>query len=583
VSGDKDLMQLVGDGVQLLKPRHDLKGEVELLDAEGVRRALGVPPEKVRDYLALVGDPVDNIPGVPGIGEITARKLLEEHGSLPAVLERAPQIKSKRVREALLEHRDLAILSYELVRLETAPLPRDPDPLERCVWREPDWDRVRELFEELEFRSLLRELGLERELKPKEPTQGPEVAVEIVRTREQLERLLERLDHAQEVSLDLEATSGDELTARIAGIALAFEPGRGVYVPLRPAEGSSEDGLPPELVLEALKPRLEGGRLGVVGQNLKYDYKLLKRFGVELKRIAFDSMLAGYLLDPEGRKDLSELAWRYLGHGVRKFKELGVANVGELPLDRAAEYAAADAEVVLRLKEAMLPKLKDEGLERLLQEVELPLIPVLAHMELNGILLDPRVLEEQAKELEIYLEQLKQELIQLAGREFNPNSPKQVAHILFDVLRLPVLKRTKTGPSTDATVLEQLAAQTQHPFPEKLLAYRELEKLLNTYVKKLPEHIHPVTGRVHTSFNQSVTATGRLSSSNPNLQNIPVRGIGARIRRAFVAPPGRVLIGADYSQIELRPRPRSSKSRWSGSRPSSGPSPSASTSGSPTG
>ncbi len=543
VTGDKDLMQLVGEGVIVLKPRRDMRGDVEVLDAEGVQRYLGVPPERVRDYLALVGDPTDNVPGVPGVGEKTARRLLEQFGSLSNVLENADKVENKRAREALQQHRDLAELSYELVELEEAPLPEDA--LERCRPRDPDWDRVRELFEELEFRSLLKELGLEREEKPA----GPSIAVEVVQTPEQLKALLERLRRAEEISLDLEASGEDELTADIVGIALAFEPGRGFYIPLKHDE-SPQSQLDSKDVLQKLKPHFES--LKIVGQNLKYDYKLLRRAGVELKRIAFDSMLAGYLLDPEGRKDLNELALRYLGHGIRKFKDLGVESMCEVPIQEAARYAVEDAEVVLRLKEAMLPRLREEGLEKLLYEVELPLVPVLAHMELNGILLDPRVLEEQAKELEVYLEQLKHELFQLAGEEFNPNSPKQVAHILFDVLKLPVLKRTKTGPSTDATVLEQLAAQEKHPFPEKLLAYRELEKLLNTYVRKLPEHIHPVTGRIHTSFNQSVTATGRLSSSNPNLQNIPVRGIGARIRKAFVAPPGRVLIGADYSQIELR-------------------------------
>ncbi len=544
VTGDKDLMQLVGDGVVVLKPRRDMRGDVEALDAEGVQRYLGVPPQRVRDYLALVGDPTDNVPGVPGVGEKTAHMLLEQFGSLSEVLKNVDRVENKRAREALAQHKDLAELSYELVQLESVPLPEDA--LERCRPGNPDWERVRELFEELEFRSLLKELGLEREEKPAE---GPAVDVEIVRTQSQLEVLLKRLRQAEEVSLDLEASGEDELTAEIVGIALAFEPGRGVYIPLKHDE-SPESQLASEEVLKKLKSHLE--KLRIVGQNLKYDYKLLRRQRVQIKNIAFDSMLAGYLLDPEGRKDLNELALRYLGHGIRKFKDLGVDSMCEVPIQEAARYAVEDAEVVLRLKEAMLPKLREEGLERLLYEVELPLIPVLAHMELNGILLDPQVLEEQAKELEVYLEQLRHELFQLAGEEFNPNSPKQVAHILFEVLKLPVLKRTKTGPSTDASVLEQLAAQEKHPFPEKLLAYRELEKLLSTYVRKLPEHIHPVTGRIHTSFNQSVTATGRLSSSNPNLQNVPVRGIGARIRRAFVAPPGRVLIGADYSQIELR-------------------------------
>ncbi len=549
VSSDKDLMQLVGDGAVVLKPRRDMRGDVEALDATGVEKYLGVPPDQVQDYLALVGDAVDNVPGVPGIGEVTARKLLQRYDNLEAILENANNIENKRAREALHEHQDLARLSYELVELETAPLSDEPDPIERCRVGKPDWERIQAIFRELEFQSLLKELGL---AEPEEAPPAPEIDLEIIMTREALKELEKRLSSAEEISLDLETTSEDEMQAEIVGVALALGPHRGAYIPVGHAEAGEqrEDQLRLQDVLKALRPYLEGERLGVIGQNLKYDAKVLRRAGVDLKNITFDSLLAAYLLDPTSRKDLSELAMRYLGESVRKFKELGEERMSDVAIEDAAKYAAADAEVVLRLKRVMLPRLRENGLEQLFYDVELPLLPVLVTMELTGILLDPQMLAEQAKELEVYLDQLRRELFQLAGQEFNPNSPKQVAHILFDVLGLPVVKKTKTGPSTDATVLEQLAVQ--HPLPEKLLAYRELEKLLNTYVRKLPEYIHPETGRIHTSFNQSVTATGRLSSSSPNLQNIPVRGIGAQIRRAFVVPPGRVLISADYSQIELR-------------------------------
>lgn len=541
VSGDKDLMQLVGEGVTILKPSREL-GQLEPLDAQGVERYLGVPPSKIRDYLALVGDAVDNIPGVPGVGEATARKLLQEFQTLDGVLANVQKVTNAKVRQALLEHREQARLSYDLVRLEIIPL---QDVLERCKLGAPNWSKIKGIFEELEFQSLLKELDLaEPELKP-----AQKIECHIIRDEEGLEELCERLRQAQEVSLDLETTSEDEMQAQIVGISLAFEPYRGYYIPVGHEEGSPQ--LPLPVVLNRLRPFLEGDRLGIIGQNLKYDAKVLHRAGVELKNILFDSMLAAYLLDPESRKDLHELALRYLGHGMKSFKDLGKERMAEVAIEEAAEYSIADAEAVVRLKAVMLPKLKEQGLERLFYEVELPLIPVLIAMELKGILLDPKVLHEQGKELEVLLDQLRQEIFQLAGEEFNPNSPKQVAQILFEKLKLPIIRKTKTGPSTDALVLEELAAQ--HPLPERLLAYRELEKLLNTYVYKLPEHINPETGRVHTSFNQSVTATGRLSSSEPNLQNIPIRSqLGGQIREAFIAPPGRVLIGADYSQIELR-------------------------------
>ena len=546
-SGDKDLMQLVNDRVQVLKPSRKPGEDFQLLDADGVEAYLGVAPTQIQDYLALVGDTSDNVPGVPGVGEKTARKLLDQFESLHDILGHVEEIGNGRAQKALQEHRDQAELSYDLVQLETVPL--DSDSLEECAVGDPDWARVRELFTELAFNSLLNELDLTEEAA--NVTDGPDLDVTIVDSEDALDELCEHLDQTDEVSLDLETTSENDMNAEIVGIALAFESGSGFYIPVAHDDEEKQGQLALTDVLERLRPYLQDDELTVIGQNLKYDAKILRRSGLELRRIGFDSMLAAYLLDPLGRKDLGELTQRYFGHPTRSFKDLGVDHMNELPIDDAADYGVADAEAVVRLKEAMLPELDEKGLTRLFNQVEVPLIPVLVEMELNGICVDRDVLEEQDKELTVYLDGIREELFKLAGEEFNPNSPKQVGRILFDVLELPVIKRTKTGPSTDAQVLRELAAK--HPLPEKLLTYRELDKLLGTYIRALPEHIHPETGRVHTSFNQSVTTTGRLSSSNPNLQNIPTRSaMGGQIREAFVAPEGRRLIGADYSQIELR-------------------------------
>jgi DNA polymerase-1 len=545
VSGDKDLLQLVGDGVRVLKPGRDVTRDLKILDSAGVQQYLGVRPDQVLDFLALVGDSVDNVPGVPGIGEKTAQKLLSQFPSLEALLENLDKVEPKKLSEKLKAFQEQARLSRELVKLNPPPLDVS---LEECRAQPPDLERLRALLEELEFRSLLQELALAPTVPP--PVQrAPTLALEIVLTEEQLDALIERLQSAPEISLDTETTSEDAMTAELVGISLAIEPGAGFYIPLAHSYLGAPRQLPRDLVMAKLKDILQ--TKPIIGQNLKYDAKILRRSGIELKNIVFDSMLAAYLLDPESRKDLNELARRYLGHSVMDFSELGAARMDLVPIEQAARYSIADAEAVIRLKEKMLPELRSKNQEKLFYEVELPLINVLIEMELNGILLDKEILREQAKELETLATQLLQDIFRLAGQDFNPNSPKQVAYVLFEKLKLPVLRKTKTGPSTDAYVLQELASL--HPLPEKLLAYRELEKLLSTYVKKLPEYINPRTGRVHTTFQQHITVTGRLSSTEPNLQNIPVRTeLGGQIRKAFVAPPGRVLIGADYSQIELR-------------------------------
>jgi DNA polymerase-1 len=334
------------------------------------------------------------------------------------------------------------------------------------------------------------------------------------------------------------------------GIAISQKPFCGYYIPTGHSYPDAKN-LPLDSVLDKLKPLLEDPDIKVIGQNLKYDSKVLRRYGIYLKGISFDSMLAAYLLEPTYRKGLEEIASRYLGYEMMSYGELGNEDISRVEIEKAARYSIEDAEVVWRLKDVLEKELKGKGLYELFVEVELPLIDVLVEMELKGMLLDPLVLEEQAKEIEILLENLREEILRLAGCEFNPSSPKQVAWVLFEKLKLPVIKKTKTGPSTDALVLKELSLK--HPLPERILVYRELEKLLNTYIKKLPGHINPKTGRVHTTFNQSVTATGRLSASNPNLQNIPVRTeLGGQIRKAFIAPNGRKLLAADYSQIELR-------------------------------
>ncbi len=546
LTGDKDMAQLVSDQVFLLRPGRKPTDRLVLVDRAGVRELFGVNPEQIVDLLALEGDSIDNVPGVPGVGEKTAIELLREFGNLDAVLGAAPRIRNPRVAQALSSHKDSALLSRELVKLREAPLPWTP---QDCVPREIHADELRRVLEELEFKTILAELKLEEK-----ETRTPRY--ELILTERDFLGLLEKIRTSEEFALDLETTSEDPLSAEIVGISVSIAPYQGYYIPVAHRYPGAPNQLPLGFVLEKLAPILTAEKPRKVGQNLKYDLQVLLNYGIGVRGVAFDSMVAHWLLKPDAPShSLETIAREELGVQVQTYKELlaigGERGIQEVPVERVARYSGEDAEMVMRLRAPLTRKLQETELLRLFEDLEIPLIEVLLWMERRGVLLDVDELHAQGKELEILLEKTREELFALAGGPFNPNSTPQVREILYEKLKLPVLEKTKTGPSTDALVLRDLGQY--HEFPAKLIAYRELEKLRNTYLEKLPKYVHHKTGRIHTSFNQTGTATGRLSSSEPNLQNIPAKTeVGVDIRRAFVAPAGKVLLGADYSQIELR-------------------------------
>jgi DNA polymerase-1 len=554
-TSDKDMAQVVSDRIFLLRPGgRGVDSSHQLLDPAGVVAKYGVPPEQIADLLSLVGDTSDNVPGVPGVGDKTAVRLLQQFGSLEAALDSAGEVSNRRVASGLENHREDAELARRLIRLRS-DVELDEIPAV-CRLRGIDLDGLARVLTEMEFASVLSELGLEPIATVDRPSPEPErpVTYYTVLERDALATLAAELQEAEIVSLDLETTSLDPMEARIVGIALSLEPCVGYYVPIGHEGLDAPAQLPLADVVDALRPIIEGDTPGIIGQNLKYDLIVLRRHGVNPSRIAFDSMIASHLVHPEERRhNLEQIAMTYLGHSMLTYEEVAGkdGSFAAVPIDRATEYAAEDAEIVQRLYPPLVRDLSEGNLTRLFHDVEIPLVPVLARMEEHGILVDGDVLRAQGDELRTELQIVESDLMDLAGGPFNPNSPKQVGEILFERFGLPVIDRTKTGPSTSARVLSILAEQ--HPFPGKLLAHRELKKLLTTYIDQLPKAIHPSTGRIHTSFHQTATATGRLSSSEPNLQNIPTRTeIGGRIRAAFVAPAGSSLVAADYSQIELR-------------------------------
>ena len=585
VSGDKDFYQLIGPGIALLNPGRGGPAAVEehWVDQTNASERLGVPPERVVDYLALVGDSSDNVPGVKGVGEKTALELLKTFGDLDAILVNADRISGKRAREAVQQHADLARLSRELVTIKRdVPLPLD---LDRLRVRPPDVAQLTELFTELEFRSLIPKLA---SLEPAAPASAVAVAPRvpvvtgapslatltparadptILDDPGQLRAAVAEWRRAPLLALDTETSSRDPMRAELVGMSLAAAPGRSWYLPFAHvapdgelAGGTAPRNLPP-LSSEALAPLREllaDPRVPKAGHDLKYDWLVLRRAGVELAGVSFDSMVASFVLDPGRRSHaLDELARERLSLALGTYAELVGRGRAErpfaaVPLADAARYCAADSEIVLRLHDAFRPELEDHHLVPLLETIEMPLMPVLVDMESRGVCIDLTRLGEISRAFAGELTALERAIYRAAGTDFNINSTPQLRHVLFEKHQLPILKKTKTGPSTDYEVLEQLAAMG-HEVPRLLIEYRELSKLKSTYVDALPGFIDPQTGRIHTSFNQTGAATGRLSSSDPNLQNIPVRTPrGEAIRRAFVAPPGAMLLTADYSQIELR-------------------------------
>lgn len=550
VSGDKDFYQLVDERVRLLNPGRGGPGGVdeEVVDLENAPEKFGVGPQLVPDVLGLMGDSSDNVPGVPGVGVKTARKLVTEWGGIDAIYAHLDEAGTPKLRERLEEHRDQAFLSRDLVTIRT-----DVDvelDLEALRVSEPDAAKARALFAELEFPELLKRFG-----------GGPKVEDEsdyrVVSTPAELDDLAATLREAGRFAFDVETTSLDAIEARLIGLSFATGPGRAWYVPVG---HRGEPNLPLDETLETLRAVLEDPDLGKIGQNVKYDLLVLSRHGIDVEGIEADAMLAAYLLDPSRRMyGLDVLALEFLGHRTTTYDEVTCPEDGgeplpfaEVPVERAARYACEDADVTLRLADRFVGELEEKGLLDLYRDVEMPLVPVLAAIEEAGVSIDVPFLAEMSEKLEGELATLERECRILAGEPFNLNSPQQLATILFEKLELPVVKRTKTGYSTDAEVLETLAVE--HELPRRILEYRELAKLKSTYVDALPAAVSPTTGRLHSSFNQTVAASGRLSSSEPNLQNIPVRTpLGREIRKGFV-PSGldwRLLV-SDYSQIELR-------------------------------
>ncbi len=551
-TGDKDMAQLVNDRVTLVNTMSNTT-----LDSAGVEAKFGVPPARIIDLLALMGDASDNIPGIPRVGPKTAAKWLTQYGSLDAVIAGAEDIKGK-VGESLRENLDTLALSRELATIRTdVELERGPEDLQPG---QPDKAALRELYQRLEFSRWLGEL--EGETGADAPAGGGSVTstnYETVLTGAQFEDWLRRLEAADRFAFDTETTSLDYMAARIVGVSFAVEAGAAAYVPLAHDYPGAPDQLDRDTVLETLRPILESNEYKKIGHHIKYDRNVLANHGITLSGIEFDSMLESYVLDSTAiRHDMDSVAMKYLGHTNITYEDVAGKGAKQLsfnqvPLESAAPYAAEDADITLRLHEAMWPRLVAEaGLEEIYRDIELPLVTVLSDMEQAGVAIDTAMLARQSGELASRILEIEQEAHREAGQPFNLGSPKQIQEILFDKLQLPVLARTPKGaPSTAEGVLQELALD--YPLPRLILDWRSFSKLKSTYTDKLPEQVNADTGRVHTSYHQAVAATGRLSSSDPNLQNIPVRTEeGRRIRQAFVAKPGCLLLAADYSQIELR-------------------------------
>jgi len=581
-TGDKDIAQLVNEHITLINTMNN-----SAMDRAGVIEKFGIPPELIIDYLALLGDKSDNIPGVPGVGEKTALGLLQGLGSLDDIYANLDDVAGLAFRGAktmspkLLDNKELAYLSYQLATIKTDV--EMPVHLSELKNAEPDKAALLSLFKDMEFKTWIDEAQTNSQTNSnansntkaaaasKSPVEQDGLVAaradkpavvkdyQIVLTEQDLATWIEKIKSADLVAVDTETTSLDYMRAKLVGISLSTAPGEACYIPFAHDYMGAPEQLQPEFVLEKLKPYLEDPAFPKVGQNLKYDMSVLAQHGISLRGITFDTMLESYVLDSvASRHDMDSLALNYLGEETIKFADVagkGAAQLtfNQVALEQAGPYAAEDADITLRLHQTLWPRVAAEPtLTKVFEEIELPLVPVLSRIERTGALVDDTLLFQQSQELSARLGELETEAWELAGQQFNLASPKQLGEILFEKLQIPVLKKTAKGaPSTKEEVLQELALD--YPLPKVLLEHRGLAKLKSTYTDKLPTMINSVTGRIHTSYHQSGTATGRLSSSDPNLQNIPIRSAeGRRVRQAFVAAPGCKLVAADYSQIELR-------------------------------
>jgi DNA polymerase-1 len=553
-TGDKDMAQLVDEQVTLINTMTNTT-----LNREGVVEKFGIPPERIVDYLALVGDSSDNIPGVPSVGPKTAVKWLQAFGSVDEIIARAVEIGGK-VGENLRSNLEQLALSRLLATIKCdVALALRPEELRLHA---PDVNALRELYTQLEFKTWLNQLREESGQTAIVETPKPAAIAteyETIFTQERFDHWLEQLKQARLFAFDTETTSLDYMEARIVGVSFAVEAGKAAYVPLAHDYMGAPTQLNREQVLNTLKPLLEDPNKPKLGQNLKYDMSVLANHGITMRGIRFDTMLESYVLNSTAsRHDMDTLALAHLGYQTIHFEDIAGKGAKQLTfnqidIEQAGPYAAEDADITLRLHQALWPKLEaDAGLKKLFDEIEMPLVPVLSRIERTGVLIDRDMLHKQSHYLAQRMEEITREAYKEAGEEFNLSSPKQIQAILFDKLGLPTLEKTPTGqPSTAEPVLQELALD--YPLPRLILEHRSLSKLKSTYTDKLPEQIDHHSGRVHTSYHQAVAATGRLSSSDPNLQNIPVRSEeGRRIRQAFIAAPGYKMLAADYSQIELR-------------------------------
>lgn len=543
VTGDKDMLQLISENIKIYDTLKD-----KVYEEKDVVERFGVAPDKVVEIMGLMGDASDNIPGVHGIGEKTATALIAEFGTIENLLVNVDKIKKPKLAEALKSSADIARLSRGLATI-ILDCPVEIN-LNEYKKKEPDNALLISLLKELEFTSLLKQIS-------GEASSLVDKRYATILKEDELASLIKRINEKGELSIDTETTSEDPMLAEIVGISISIEKDEGFYIPVSHRYLGAPEQLKKEWVLNQLKPILEDNKIKKFGQNIKYEIIVFRNHGINLSGISFDTMVASYLLNPNKYSHgLDNIALEYLNYVMTTYKDVtgtgkGQKNFSEVDIETATNYSSEDADITYQLTKLLNPMLKEQGLEKLFYDVELPLVPVLARIEMNGIKVDTDFLSSLSREVDAQLNDIVKKIYSLAGGEFNINSPKQLSEILFTRLGLKPVKKTKTGHSTDEEVLTTLASQ--HELPKELLDYRQLTKLKSTYIDALPRMVHPKTKRIHTSLNQTITSTGRLSSSEPNLQNIPIRTeLGKRIREAFVPEKNNILISADYSQIELR-------------------------------